>query len=53
MGERAAYFHRSWVHLPEGVDEAELSHRIEASYEAVRAELTRKAQAALPRPAAR
>jgi len=44
---KAPYFHRSWVHLPEGTPEAELAHRLAASYRLVRAGLTKKAQAAL------
>lgn len=45
---RAPYFHRSWVHVSEDVAEDELRHRIEVSYDCVRAGLTKKAQAALP-----
>ena len=45
---RAPYFHRSWVHLPEGTPQGELEHRLAASYRLVRAGLTKKAQAALP-----
>ena len=48
VGERARYFHRSWVRLPEGAARDELRHRVEASYDIVRAGLTRRAQAALP-----
>ena len=47
VAERAAYFHRSWVYLPEGSAEEELRHRIVTSYRIVRAGLTKKAQAAL------
>ncbi|WP_146345547.1 MmcQ/YjbR family DNA-binding protein [Falsiphaeobacter marinintestinus] len=47
VGEKAAYFHRSWIHLPWGVAEDELRHRLEASYDIVRSGLTKKAQAAL------
>lgn len=48
VGERAPYFHRSWVRLPPGTEAAEIAHRIARSYDLVRAGLTRKAQAALP-----
>ncbi|MEM9550079.1 MAG: MmcQ/YjbR family DNA-binding protein [Pseudomonadota bacterium] len=44
---KAPYFHRSWVHLPWGTEEAELRHRIEVSYDIVRAGLTKKLQATL------
>lgn len=47
IAERAAYFHRSWVYLPEDVAGDELGHRILSSYRIVRGGLTRKAQAAL------
>ena len=48
MAERAPYFHRSWVYLPEGTAEDELRHRILRSYDLIRAALPKKAQAALP-----
>lgn len=48
VGEKAPYFHKSWVRLPEGTDESELKHRIEVSYGIIRNGLTKKAQAALP-----
>ena len=44
---RAPYFHRSWVHLPEGTPEDELRHRLLASYGIIRAALPKKVQAAL------
>ncbi|MBV0911916.1 MmcQ/YjbR family DNA-binding protein [Anianabacter salinae] len=47
VGTKPAYFHRSWILLPEDCPEDELRHRIEASYSLIRAGLTRKAQAAL------
>jgi len=47
VGIKAPYFHRSWVHLPDGCPEDELRHRITQSYRIVRAGLTKKAQAAL------
>ncbi len=48
VGEKARYFHRSWIHLPFDCDKDELNHRLTASYELVRASLTKKAQATLP-----
>lgn len=45
---RAPYFHRSWVHLPEGTEDAELRHRLLRSYDIVRAALPKKLQASLP-----
>jgi predicted DNA-binding protein (MmcQ/YjbR family) len=47
IGERAPYFHRSWLLLPEDVAEDELRHRVLTSYDIVREGLTKKAQAAL------
>ena len=48
VGEKAPYFHKSWVRLPENVDKAELAHRVVASYDIVRSGLTKKFQATLP-----
>lgn len=47
IGTKPAYFHRSWLLLPEDCAEDELTHRIHSSYRIVRAGLTQKAQAAL------
>lgn len=47
VGEKAPYFHRSWLLLPWGVAEDELRHRLEGSYDIVRAGLTKKLQASL------
>lgn len=47
IGEKAPYFHRSWIHLPWGVDKDEVRHRLEQSYDTVRSGLTKKAQSAL------
>ncbi|MCY1125612.1 MmcQ/YjbR family DNA-binding protein [Frigidibacter sp. RF13] len=47
VGERAPYFHRSWIYLPVDTSHEELRHRLSQSYRIVRAGLTRKAQAAL------
>lgn len=41
---RARYFHRSWVHLPYESAPDEMRHRLEVSYDLVRARLTRKLQ---------
>lgn len=48
VAERAPYFHRSWVHLPEGTAEDELRHRILRSYDLIRAGLPKKLQTSLP-----
>lgn len=48
VAERAPYFHRSWVYLPEGTAPDELRHRILRSYDLIRAALPKKVQAALP-----
>ena len=48
VAERAAYFHRSWVYLPEDVAADELEHRLVQAYRIIRAGLPKKAQAALP-----
>lgn len=47
VAERAPYFHRSWVYLPEGTPGEELHHRIVTSYTLIRAGLPKKVQAAL------
>ncbi|WP_421704482.1 MmcQ/YjbR family DNA-binding protein [Aliiroseovarius sp.] len=48
VGEKAPYFHRSWVRLPWDCPEEELRHRLERSYDLVRGGLTKKVQAGLP-----
>jgi predicted DNA-binding protein (MmcQ/YjbR family) len=46
--DRAAYFHRSWVHIPWGrVPDDELRDRLTTSYRIIRGGLTKKVQAAL------
>ena len=48
IAERAPYFHRSWVRVPwENADTGEMRHRLETSYDIVRAGLTKKLQATL------
>ena len=48
----APYFHKSWVLVPEDADPDELRHRIETSYDIVRAKLPRKVRDTLAaRPA--
>lgn len=48
-GEKAAYFHRSWVHIPfDGADPAELEHRVHVAYDTIRSKLPKKVQATLP-----
>jgi predicted DNA-binding protein (MmcQ/YjbR family) len=47
--ERARYFHRSWVTIPfDGAEEAEVAHRLRASYALIRAALPKKLRSALP-----
>ena len=48
LGERAPYFHRSWIKLFETVDEAELRHRILTSYHLVRTGLPATVRKSLP-----
>jgi predicted DNA-binding protein (MmcQ/YjbR family) len=47
VGQRAPYFHRSWIYLPETIDDAELEHRLRTSYALIRTGLPKKVQAAL------
>ncbi len=47
VGSKAAYFHRSWIHLLEDCPDDELHHRLKTSYRIVRSGLTKKVQAAL------
>lgn len=47
-GQRAPWFHRSWLLLPWGTASDEARHRLFSSYLLVRAGLPRKVQAALP-----
>ena len=44
---KAPYFHRSWVLLPLDADQEDLRHRIQASYQIIRASLTAKLRATL------
>ncbi|WP_299625947.1 MmcQ/YjbR family DNA-binding protein [uncultured Tateyamaria sp.] len=47
---KAKYFHRSWVRVPfEGKGPQEMTERIQSSYDLIRASLTKKVQATLPR----
>ncbi|MFN4153926.1 MAG: MmcQ/YjbR family DNA-binding protein [Paracoccaceae bacterium] len=50
VAERAPYFHRSWVLLPDTTDDAELRHRMLTSYRLVRAGLPAKLRKDLPEP---
>lgn len=45
---RAPYFHRSWVLLPDAVEEDELRHRLLASYDLIRGALPAGLRRALP-----
>jgi predicted DNA-binding protein (MmcQ/YjbR family) len=47
VAERARYFHRSWVYLPEDTASEELCHRILRSYDIIRAALPKRLRAAL------
>lgn len=47
IGEKAPYFHRSWIMLGWNTDHDEMRHRLETSYDLVRASLTKKLQATL------
>ena len=47
VAQKAAYFHRSWVHLPDTTGLDEMRHRVAVSYDVVRSKLTKKVQAAL------
>lgn len=48
VGVKAPYFHRSWILLPFDSEHEELKHRLTASYDIVRASLTKKLQKTLP-----
>jgi predicted DNA-binding protein (MmcQ/YjbR family) len=49
VGEKAPYFHRSWILLPfEGLQEDELRHRLGVAYDTIRAGLPKRVQAELP-----
>ena len=48
VGVKAPYFHRSWLKLEWDCPEEEMQHRLEVSYDTVRAGLTKKFQASLP-----
>ena len=48
VAEKAAYFHKSWVHLPFGpTSDEEFLHRLRVSYDTIRSSLPKKVQAAL------
>jgi len=47
VARRAPYFHKSWVRLDWDAPEDELRHRLEMSYDTIRASLTKKLQAGL------
>ena len=48
VAERAPYFHKSWVRLPETAAEDEMRHRVVAAYDLIRAKLPKKTQALWP-----
>lgn len=47
VGEKAPYFHRSWVLLPWSMDKTELRARLLQSYSLIRSALPKKIQAGL------
>ena len=47
VGQKAPYFHASWLLLPWETEPEEAQHRIEASYQLIRSKLPKKVQAAL------
>ena len=47
VGQKAPYFHRSWMLVPNDTDEEELRHRLLTSYRIVRGGLSKKLRAAL------
>lgn len=47
VGEKAPYFHRSWVLLPWSMEEGELRARLLHSYRLIRSALPKKVQAGL------
>ena len=51
VGQRAPYFHKSWVLLGEDTTTDELHHRLGVAYDTIRAKLPKKVQAEMaPRP---
>lgn len=48
VGIKAPYFHRSWIRLTWDCPADEMRHRLETSYDVVRAGLTKKVQNSLP-----
>ena len=47
VGFKAPYFHKSWIRVSDSIEDDELKHRLGVSYDEVRSNLTKKAQAAL------
>ncbi|WP_121061654.1 MmcQ/YjbR family DNA-binding protein [Chachezhania antarctica] len=47
-GAKAPYFHPSWIRLDESTPETDLRHRIETSYDLIRAKLPKATRTALP-----
>lgn len=47
QGQRATYFHASWIAVPLDSPDDDLRHRIIASYHIIRKALSKKVQAAL------
>ena len=47
VGTKAPYFHRSWLLVPADAERDETLHRLQVSYDLIRAKLPKKVQAAL------
>ncbi len=48
VGIKAPYFHRSWIRVEPGTAKDEVTHRINVSYDLIRAGLPKKKTANLP-----
>jgi predicted DNA-binding protein (MmcQ/YjbR family) len=48
IGQKAPYFHASWINIPWDMDEVELKARLAASYRLIRATLPKKQQVEMP-----
>ncbi|WP_424974358.1 MmcQ/YjbR family DNA-binding protein [Dinoroseobacter sp. S124A] len=48
VAERAPYFHKSWVRLPEDAAPEEIIHRVTTSYDLIRAKLPKALRDGLP-----
>ncbi|MEM1079030.1 MAG: MmcQ/YjbR family DNA-binding protein [Pseudomonadota bacterium] len=48
VAERAPYFHKSWVRLPDDAAPDEVTHRVTTSYDLIRAKLPKSVRDGLP-----